>query len=1192
MGDESGRLSRFEYDNLYRLTGIYNHDDHLIKTNEYQYNTISFSKNTIVEREVLQSGQTTVAGVTALTGSNVIRTFNYFDGLGRASQSVKLDFSPTSKDWYKHVAYDDFGREVKDFLPYTGANAATTYDQVFRSNAPTEQVAFWNTFNSGDGTYAYTEKILEPSPLERQTGTKHPGQNFNSYPSETFYFANANEVRNPKTANSYYPANTLFKTINEDEDNKTVISYTDKLGRLIMQDMGGSKTYYIYNTAGKVVQIIQPEGAVLLHSTPTNLHSTASVLRHSFVYTYDVEYRLSTKRVPGTDNPYVYTYDRLDRVILEQDPNGFKTYTKYDIQGRIIQTGKYTGTSSPTGSETLYESPNTTSGDHFYTKTQSFPTSLTEPYIINYYDDFDFNNDASHVDDMAYQTLPTVGSTNYPSTFSTNHPATANHLFVRGKMTQTKTGILNSNGSAPSLFSKTSTFFDKFGRALHIRTEHTYNNTDFEWISYHFAGWELNRSREHKATISGISSTLFTTDRMTYDHAGRMYTKYHRINNGTENLVTTHTYTESDQLKTKTMGTGIQTIDYKYNIRGWLTDINDVDVCNTDLFRMKLKYEIANSNISATAHRNGNISSMEWRTGSSCVVNGTSRNKSLYGFTYDGLNRMTSSKYGEITGTTNVNRYNENLTYNLNGDILKLGRYGKSGTSSFGQIDTLTYNYPSTGAQRLTSVSDASIMSFGFTTTGGTSQSYSYDANGNLTGRTNTPYNTITYNHLNLPHTISGTGGTITNVYDAAGRKWQSTVSGVTTTYFGDVEYEGTGIKMIYHEAGERACSSHTKWLVGEVKRNVRPAVKRGAAMKSKHFERQPKCFCGKIERITGTTYEYQYYIKDHLGNVRVVFKSGPTLISEHHYYPFGLNQEGSFYTSGTTQKYKYNGKELVGSLGWYDYGARWYDACVGRFTGVDPLASDMPAHSPFCYGFNNPVRFTDPTGMSPDDFVKDASGNIRWDNNANSQATTKAGETYLGKTLTFNFNSYIDKNLWDGPMGDKPAGDKLTSTVTVTGNENSNGELTSLSATKSIKVGPTPVGTARDYYPGEGGSNNSLSATTTSTGVNIGFEQHASVSPIEQLGMNAMGFKIVDVAQKLNIDYNKSNGNLSISAYTGVFPSASLSVNGSSIMQYNQPSFVKTHSARTGTTPISSSGTGGNPIFNFSYYPSQFFKR
>jgi RHS repeat-associated protein len=162
---------------------------------------------------------------------------------------------------------------------------------------------------------------------------------------------------------------------------------------------------------------------------------------------------------------------------------------------------------------------------------------------------------------------------------------------------------------------------------------------------------------------------------------------------------------------------------------------------------------------------------------------------------------------------------------------------------------------------------------------------------------------------------------------------------------------------------GERACSSHTQWLVGEVKRNVRPAVKRGAAMESKHFERQPKCFCGKIERITGTTYEYQYYIKDHLGNVRVVFKSRPTLISEHHYYPFGLNQEGSFYTSGTTQKYKYNGKELVGSLGWYDYGFRYYDPSICKFPTVDPRSEKYPVMSPYNYVGNNPINYIDPRG-------------------------------------------------------------------------------------------------------------------------------------------------------------------------------------------------------------------------------------
>ena len=146
----------------------------------------------------------------------------------------------------------------------------------------------------------------------------------------------------------------------------------------------------------------------------------------------------------------------------------------------------------------------------------------------------------------------------------------------------------------------------------------------------------------------------------------------------------------------------------------------------------------------------------------------------------------------------------------------------------------------------------------------------------------------ITYNHLNLPHTISGTGGTISNVYDAAGRKWQSTQAGVTTTYFGDIEYEGNTIKAIYHQDGERTRSSHTKWLVGEVKRNVRTAVKRGAAMESKHFARQPKCFCGRILNNNGS-YEYQYYIKDHLGNVRIVCNTAAVIQSEQHYYPFGL---------------------------------------------------------------------------------------------------------------------------------------------------------------------------------------------------------------------------------------------------------------------------------------------------------------
>ena len=181
----------------------------------------------------------------------------------------------------------------------------------------------------------------------------------------------------------------------------------------------------------------------------------------------------------------------------------------------------------------------------------------------------------------------------------------------------------------------------------------------------------------------------------------------------------------------------------------------------------------------------------------------------------------------------------------------------------------------------------------------------------------------ISYNHLNLPHTISGTGGTISNVYDAAGRKWQSTQAGVTTTYFGDIEYEGNAIKAIYHADG-------------------------------------------RILNNAGS-YEYQYYIKDHLGNVRIVCNSAAVIQSEQHYYPFGLNMEGNFTATVYNQKYRYNGKELYGGLGWYDYGARYYDPSVGRFTGVDPLAEMMPGYSPYAYTFNNPMIHTDPTGMKPE---------------------------------------------------------------------------------------------------------------------------------------------------------------------------------------------------------------------------------
>ena len=119
---------------------------------------------------------------------------------------------------------------------------------------------------------------------------------------------------------------------------------------------------------------------------------------------------------------------------------------------------------------------------------------------------------------------------------------------------------------------------------------------------------------------------------------------------------------------------------------------------------------------------------------------------------------------------------------------------------------------------------------------------------------------------------------------------------------------------------------------------------------------------------------KFHFYLKDHQGNVRVVADAEGNVEEVNDYYPFGGLISST--TTNEFQPYKYNGKELdrKAGLNLYDYGARFYDPAIGRFSTVDPMSENAISASPYLYCVNNPINYIDPIGHDtvPDDEIWD----------------------------------------------------------------------------------------------------------------------------------------------------------------------------------------------------------------------------
>ena len=260
--------------------------------------------------------------------------------------------------------------------------------------------------------------------------------------------------------------------------------------------------------------------------------------------------------------------------------------------------------------------------------------------------------------------------------------------------------------------------------------------------------------------------------------------------------------------------------------------------------------------------------------------------------------------------------------YDKNDNVLSSQCYGQTSASVYALI-ILTGNL----LNHVDDTATTSAYNNGFEFKDGVKQAneYVYDANGNLTKDLNKGISNITYNVLNLPTGVTfASGGFIQHGYTADGIKRrmmykEADGSGnpVPTVYCCNVVYENSVGRLLLTEEGY----------------------------------------------VTLSDKKYHYYLQDHQGNNRVVLSSSGAVEEANHYYPFG----GVFASSGNVQPYKYNGKEYDGKKGlnWYDYGARHYDAALGRFTTNDRFAEKYHSMSPYQYGANNPVKHIDVNGDS-----------------------------------------------------------------------------------------------------------------------------------------------------------------------------------------------------------------------------------
>jgi len=850
----------------YRVRVICSVDTEYSNTAEIDIAAYTTDLNYVRERDLSRPGVTDTVTADGLTSTwDVYQTTKYFDGLGRPIQTVAMQASPLGNDMVTVQTYDPYGRETTQYLPYTSPSN--------NGNYKTDPIGEQNTFNTAQfpgEQYYYGQVAYESSTLNRVVNTEAAGSSWvgsDRGVSQSYWLNTAADsvkiwniawaAGSIPTDGGMYAAGQLYKTLGTDEQGHQVVEYKDKFNQVVLKKVqvtanpatgptGWLCTYYVYDDLNLLRFVISPQAVVIIYNGASTWTIPLAIANnYCFRYEYDYRKRMIIKKVPGAGEVHM-VYDARDRLVMSQDSmlrsTEQWTVTTYDPEDRPDSVGLLT---DPTHYNNLAYYTAGAMGSINYPPLQGYPAYTVE--VQNHYDNYAWVTALGTVVTATMDTSYNSNSTYFITSYNTS-PVYAVRLtpfmITRGMTTGETRYLLGTNQAHYYV-----DFYDDRGRPIEEQSTNYTRGLDKDITQYDFSGKSLRHLLV--TTKNGNNSQAHTIDNQyTYDARFRMTGVKNNLD-GTLITVDTMQYNELGQLQKKTLGGGMDSLVYAYNVRGWVTGINKNFVAGTanDYFGMELAYD-KQSSVSTTtyaaAQYSGNITGLIWKS----AGDGINRK---YDFTYDTANRLTAANFlqnpsGSTWNTAAMNYTVNSLNYDANGNIMGMNQYGFKIGAPTGLIDELQYHYQ-TNSNQLSYVIDvvndtASTLGDYHYNSGGP-YNYTYDGNGNLKIDGNKGIDSIGYNYLNLVQYVDIKGkGTIQYAYDTKGEKeakivtdsTQTPVKVTTTEYIKSFQYTNDTLAQVNIDEGRARWQK--KYILG------------GDSIYS---------------------YFYDYFLKDHLGNTRVI---------------------------------------------------------------------------------------------------------------------------------------------------------------------------------------------------------------------------------------------------------------------------------------------------------------------------------